>query len=41
MVTYFEQAVAKMNEFLALYKDVKTNKYLKAYGIEGGVSGSE
>mmetsp|Transcript_11899 Transcript_11899/g.23462 ORF Transcript_11899/g.23462 Transcript_11899/m.23462 type:complete len:249 (-) Transcript_11899:49-795(-) len=33
--SYYTAATAKFQEFLDLYGDVKTNKYLKAYGIKG------
>lgn len=36
LMTYYESAMGKIDEFLGLYTDEKTNKYLKAYGIKGG-----
>mmetsp|Transcript_42873 Transcript_42873/g.99603 ORF Transcript_42873/g.99603 Transcript_42873/m.99603 type:complete len:255 (-) Transcript_42873:34-798(-) len=32
---YYQELNGKVQEFLALYGDVRGNKYLKAYGIEG------
>jgi len=32
---YYAELTAKVQEFLALYGDVRGNKYLKAYGIDG------
>jgi hypothetical protein len=36
LVGYYAAAIAKFDEFIGLYADVKTNKYLKAYGMDEG-----
>lgn len=34
LLGYYAAAMAKFDEFIGLYADVKTNKYLKAYGMD-------